>query len=371
MKILWLTWKDHLHPESGGAEVVLLQLSKRMVADGHQVTWLTCGYSGAPAEEVIDGIKIIRIGTNRYLHSFQALAYYITHMRNQFNIMIEVVNTAPYFGILFERKARRYLLNHQLAREIWFQETSFPLSYFGYYMLEPVALRTLSSARVPVITVSESTKADLARFGMSPKRTHIISEGIEIEPILSLSSVKKYSQPTLLSLGGIRAMKQTLDQITAFEIAKKKISSLRLVIAGSSNGPYGKKVLDYIEQSSYKKDIVYLGRVDTKDKIKLMQKSHLILQTAIKEGWGLTVTEAASQGTPAVVYDADGLRDSVKNNQTGIITAKNPDALASGIIKVLTDMELYDRLREACWKWSQQITFDRSYEDLKKIMELE
>jgi glycosyltransferase involved in cell wall biosynthesis len=370
MKILWLTWKDHLHPDNGGAEVVLLELSKRMVASGHEVTWLTCGYEGAVAEETIEGIKIIRIGTNRYLHSFQALAYYIAHMRNQFDILIEVVNTAPYFGILFERKARRYLLNHQLAREIWFQETSFPLNYFGYYVLEPIALRTLSTARVPVITISESTKADLARFGMSPERTHIISEGIEIEPIPSLSSVKKYSLPTILSLGGVRAMKQTLDQVKAFEIAKKQLPSLQFKIAGSASGPYGKKVLDYIEQSQYKNDITYLGRVSTKDKIKLMQKSHLILQTAIKEGWGLTVTEAASQGTPAVVYDVDGLRDSVKNNKTGIITTKNPEALAYGIFKALSDVKLYDRLREACWKWSQQITFDKSYRDLKKILEI-
>jgi hypothetical protein len=40
MKILWFTWKDNNHPDAGGAEVVLNELSKRLVAEGHAVTWL-------------------------------------------------------------------------------------------------------------------------------------------------------------------------------------------------------------------------------------------------------------------------------------------------------------------------------------------
>src|ERR1700721_2335703 len=123
MRILWLTWKDHLHPDSGGAEVVLYELSKRLVRDGHEVTWLTCGYSQAKAKEKLDGISIIRIGTNRYLHSFQALIYYMRHMRDKYDIVIEVVNTAPYFSVFFGRRSKRFLFYHQLAREIWFYET--------------------------------------------------------------------------------------------------------------------------------------------------------------------------------------------------------------------------------------------------------
>ncbi len=105
MNIAWLTWKDRRHPEAGGAEMVAHELAKRLLADGHRVTMLTCGYGDAPKRENMDGTEVIRVGSNRYTHSFQALAYYIRHMRNHYDVLIEEVNAAPYFSVLFERKA--------------------------------------------------------------------------------------------------------------------------------------------------------------------------------------------------------------------------------------------------------------------------
>jgi glycosyltransferase involved in cell wall biosynthesis len=372
MNILWLTWKDYNHPEAGGAEVVAHELTSRLARDGHDVTLLTCGYGNAPAQEQLaDGIKVIRIGKSRYTHSFQALTYYLRHLRGKFDILIEEVNGGtPYFSVLFERKAHRFMLYHQLARKNWFYETPAPLSYFGYYFLVPAASRLASLARTPVITVSESTRHMLANHGFHASRTRIISEGIELEPLDNLHTVKKYARPTLLSLGAMRAMKRTLDQVKAFELAKRRNPDLQLKLAGSASGAYGKAVLDTIEQSPFAHDIEYLGKVSHTDKLALMQKSHLILQTAVEEGWGLTITEAASQGTPAVAYDVDGLRDSIRNGKTGLVTATNPVALSAGIVQLVDNPVLYDRLRGAAWRWSQQITFDRSYRDFKKAVGL-
>ena len=84
----------------------------------------------------------------------------------------------------------------------------------------------------------------------------------------------------------------------------------------------------------------------------------------VKEGWGLTITEAASQGTPAIVYDADGLRDSVRNDETGLITKPNAKALASAIVALISDKELLGRLRKAAWLWSKEMTFDESYKNM-------
>lgn len=370
MKILWLTWKDHRHPGWGGAEVVLRELSQRLVHDGHDVTWLTCSYPGAAAHEQVDGINIIRVGSNRYAHSFQALAYYVRHLRGQFDIIIEVVNTAPYFSVFFAGGAKKFLLYHQLAREIWFHETKPPLSHFGFSVLEPMACRLLSWAGAPAITVSESTRRDIARFGFRPERTSVISEGIEIEPVANLQSTKKYQRPTLLSFGAVRSMKRTLDQVAAFELAKKHIPRLQLKVAGDISGTYGQKVLDRITHSPFARDIEVLGRVSKADKITIMRRAHLTMQTALKEGWGLTITEAASQGTPAVAYDVDGLRDSIRAGQTGMLTPANPEALSRAIVKLLKDRKLYKRMREAAWRWSQQLTFDQSYQDFKTVLEL-
>lgn len=370
MNILWLTWKDHKHPTAGGAEVVLYELSRRLINDGHSVTWLTCGYPGNTPHETTDGIDIIRIGKNRYAHSYQALTYYVRRLRNKFDIVIEVVNTAPYFSVFFGKKSRRYLLYHQLAGDVWFHEAKLPVSIIGRYILEPTATMLLSKADAKTIAMSESTKKDLRRFGFRNEKMHTISEGIQLKPIASLTEVSKFSKPTLLSLGALRAMKQTIHQIEAFEYAKQDIPDLQLKIAGKADGAYGKRVLKRINDSPYKSDIEYLGRVSDDTKISLMQQSHLILVTSIKEGWGLIVTEAASQGTPAIVYDVDGLRDSVRQGVTGLITTANPRALAAGISSALSDTNSYQSLRNAAWDWSKQITFDNAYSDFKAVLEL-
>lgn len=368
MNIAWLTWKDHQHPEAGGAEVVARELTQRLLADGHKVTMLTCGYGDAPKREMLDGVEVIRIGRNRYTHPFQALAYYMRHMRNRYHVLIEEVEAAPYFSVLFEKKAKKYLLYHQMEGPVWAYETKPPLSQIGRYVLEPTASRLLAGSKTPVVTISQSTASDLTRYGFHPERTHIISEGIEITPIESLDRVTKFERPTLLSLGAMRAMKRTLDQVKAFEVAKAIIPELQLKIAGKSDSPYGQSAMHYIKSSPYRDDIEYLGRVSTGQKAELMQRAHLIMQTAVHEGWGLTVTEAASQGTPAVVYDVNGLRDSVRDGITGIVTDETPAALAYGAIKLLTSPQLYRDVRQAAWEWSKEITFDKSYADFKQAI---
>jgi len=175
----------------------------------------------------------------------------------------------------------------------------------------------------------------------------------------------------MLSFGAMRAMKRTIDQIKAFEIAKQTITDLRLDIAGSNSGSYGKKVMQAIESSPYKADITYHGRVSETEKIRLMRQAQVIVQTSMKEGWGLTVTEANSQGTVAVVYNVDGLRDSVQNNITGLVVQQNnPQQLANGVVALLKDKKAYSYCRRAAWQWSQEITFEVCYLDFIKSIVL-
>jgi glycosyltransferase involved in cell wall biosynthesis len=370
MNVLWLAWKDKKHPGAGGAEVVLHELSEKLLEDGHQVTILTARYPGAAKEEVMDGVRVIRVGANRYSHPFAALAYYLRNMRDNYDVVIETVNTAPYFAAFFKNKGKKPLLfYHQLARKIWYHEAPLPVNHIGYYILEPLSTFLLGKTKARTITISNSTKEDLKRFGFKDNQIDIISQVNHLPPAQSIADIQKYDQPTVLSLGAARSMKQTLDQIKAFEIAKKTIPDLQLKMAGSTSGVYGQRVLDYIKHSSYRKDIEHLGRVSDEKKMELMQRAHVITVSSVKEGWGLIVTEAAGQGTPAVVYDADGLRDSVRHNETGIITAANPAALADGIVQALHQTELYKAMREEGWKWSQQYTLQKSYQDFIKVLE--
>jgi glycosyltransferase involved in cell wall biosynthesis len=251
------------------------------------------------------------------------------------------------------------MLVHQLCREIWFYQMFFPLNLVGF-ILEPIYLRMLSDRKV--VTISESSRNDLIRFGFKKDKIKIIGEGIELKPVNDLNNVRKSGGFLVISLGAIREMKRPDQQVLAFEIARKEIPNLKLKISGAGKGKYFENVMSLIQKSVYKNDIEYLGRITDEEKIILMQKAHIITVTSVKEGWGLIVTEANSQGTPAIVYNVDGLRDSVRDGETGLITAQNtPGALADKIVQIAKDNLLYSKLQKNAWEWSKEITLDNCY----------
>jgi glycosyltransferase involved in cell wall biosynthesis len=372
MKILWMTWKDRKNPLAGGAEIVNEELAKRLARDGHEVTFIVGGMRGLAMSEHRDGFEVIRVG-GRYSVYFEAYRYYKKHFGGDTaavpDLVIDEMNTIPFFA-RFYVKERTIMFVHQLAREIWWYEMILPLSLIGY-LFEPLYLQLLNKSEV--ITVSESTKSDLMRHGFKPENIHIISEGIEIEPVADLMNIKKFDKPTILALGTVRSMKRTHHILNAFEILKKNtlttIPDLQLIIAGKLEGSYGYLVHKHMLSSRYRESIEFRGSVSKGEKIELMQRSHILAVTSIKEGWGLVVTEANSQGTPAVAYDVDGLRDSVRTGETGLITPHNTiQSLAQTMQDILMNPKEYERLRENAWQSSKEITFDKSYEQFLEII---
>ncbi len=364
MNVLWFTWKDARHPWAGGAEVVGTELRKRLIEDGHQVKVLTSSVAGAPEREIVDGVEIIRRGS-QYSMYWHAYRYYRKNLVGWANLVIDEVNTLPFFCRRFVREPV-VMLFHQLCREVWLYQMSFPLKYFGY-LLEPLYLRCLK--RGPSVAMSESTKSDLQKYGYTADGIHVISEGICLLPVADVKLVRKNSEPTLLSFGSVRSMKRAAHIVRAFELAKRKVPALRLVVAGDMDGSYGAKVKRMIDDSTHSGSISCLGQLPEERKTEVMQRAHLLAVTSVKEGWGLVVTEANSQGTPAVVYDVDGLRDSVRDGVTGRIAKQNtPTGLAKVIVEMLKNKSQYERLQWNAWSWSKEINFDRSYKDFSEVI---
>ena len=356
MKILWFTWKDITHPQAGGAEFLGNKIAAELVNNGNEVIFLTSGYRGSSRNENVNGYKIIRVG-NRLTVYWQAYRYYRNHLNGWADQIIEEVNTIPFMTQWYV-KEMRVLLFYQLCREIWFYQLILPINIIGY-LLEPIYLWLLRKNKV--ITESQSTKDDLQKYGFKKENISIFPIFTDIKPLKSMSEKITYKSPTVLSLGAIRSMKRTLDQIKAFELAKNEIPELQMKVAGKLVGEYGKKVIDYIENSKYKYDIEYLGSVTREQKIDLMRKANLLLVTSVKEGWGLIVTEAATQGTPSIVYDVDGLRDSVRNKE--FIVNPDPRSLSVGIIKYFNNLSKYKEYQEKLLKDTSNYSIKCSYDE--------
>ena len=362
-KILLMTWKDKKHPLAGGAEVFNEELIKRLVKNGYEVTILTSGFKDSQSDEIIDGYRVIRVG-NLISVYWNAYLFYKKNLIGWADLVIDEINTIPFF-CKFYVKERNIILIHQLCREIWFYGMSFPLSLIGY-LAEPFYLKMLSNVRV--LTVSESTKTDLQRYGFKSEKISIIPEGLEILPISKeqFLRVKKEKSPTMIYLGSIRKMKRPKHVLKAFELAKSEIPNLKFFVVGYGKNQYADEFFRDLKISKYSQDITYFGKVNNKKKLEILQKAHIICVTSVKEGWGLIVTEANSCATPAIVYDVDGLRDSCKNGSTGIVCGPTPYSMALGVIKLFRDKKLYDKYRLNAWRDSFNYNYNETY---KKFVE--
>lgn len=369
MKILFINWKDYTNPIAGGAEVVADELCKKMVEDGHEVTYLTANYSGAKSQETLHGYSVIRVGNGKFTQAFAGLWYYIRNLKNKHDIIIDTVNTAPYFIGFFRGKAKYFLFYHQLAEEVWEYETKLPLSLVGRYILEPVATYLNGLLSVDTITISESTKANLVEYGFKPSRIKIIREGIGNIPLNRYNPAKKSSEFTVLFFSSLRQMKRPDEAIKSFALFSKNTPDCALWLAGGGNMRSECELL--AESLGIAKQVRFYGRVSDEKKLKLMQEASIFISTSIKEGWGLIVSEANSMATPALCYDVDGLRDAATQGQGKIVTP-NPEAMSVELQVVYNqftdERHTYNKWCETVLKKSREINFDNAYSDLKKII---
>ena len=105
--------------------------------------------------------------------------------------------------------------------------------------------------------------------------------------------------------------------------------------------------------------VEFLGFLPGAEKVRRLQSSWAVVQPSPKEGWGLTVVEASACGTAVVASDAPGLRDSVRRDETGLLVPYGDDAaLASALVRVLTDPELRARFGAAGVAWAARFQWD-------------
>jgi glycosyltransferase involved in cell wall biosynthesis len=81
------------------------------------------------------------------------------------------------------------------------------------------------------------------------------------------------------------------------------------------------------------------------------------------------IIEAASQGTPAVVYNVSGLRDTVKHEKTGIVLTENsPKEMATQALLLMRNKKKYHKFQDNCLLWAKSLTWEKATEESMKLI---
>lgn len=332
----------------GGAEVFTYENAKRWVKAGHAVTLWASEFQNCKREEVVDGVRIVRAG-GKYSVYWKAKKYYRKYFSKEgYDVVVDEINTRPFLTPKFVNNGEKIVaLIHQLAREYWFYETPFPISYIGYHFLEKRWLRNYVD--VPTVTVSESTRQDLKDLGF--KEVFVVPEGLNFTPLDEVA--EKESYPVVTYVGRLKRAKRPDHAIKAFTIVKEKIPEAELWIIGDGNF---RKDLEKIATYGVK----FFGGLSDGERRELVKSAWVLVNPSVREGFGLNVVEANALGTPCIAYDVSGLRDSVKNDETGLLAeAGSVEDLATKIIMVLKDDVLRERLSRNALDYSSRFSWDR------------
>lgn len=356
-RVLVLNWRDISHPRAGGAERVTHEVARRWVDWGHEVTLFAAMYPGASTAEVLDGVRVLRSGSQMTVH-WEAYKYYRRAARGRYDVIVDEVNTIPFFTPLYAHEPVIMYIN-QLAREVWRYEAPFPLSTVGY-LAEPGYLQAYR--RTPVMTISQSTADNLRALGLAGPY-HIIPMAVDTRHLEALPPMEtKEGALTLAFVGRVVPSKRVDHIVEALgALHRAGCREARLWIIGSWDDRYRRALDQLIAAQGLGDCVTFWGRVDTATKERLLARAHVFVMTSVREGWGLVVTEANTLGTPAVVYDVPGLRDSTVDGDTGIACTPNtPAELARAILSLWRDRALYDRLRGRAWAVAGELNWDRT-----------
>lgn len=362
MKILILNWRDIRDPLAGGAEAYLHQIARRLARE-HDVFLFCRRYKESSPRDEIEGIKVIRRGGSFSLYLYFIFNYLFTLRRERFDVVVDGINGVPFFTPLFVRRPKIAIIFHVVGREIFFRELPFPLSLIGLIAekMIPFIYR-----RVPVVVISDSTKDEVIRFGISENNISLVYCGIESVKETTGKLHGKSTNPLVAYFGRIKDYKQLDHLVKAFARVNVDMPQSGLVIAG--RGDYS-GLADLVESLGLSQSVELVGEVSDQEKEKMLGEAWVFVTPSMKEGWGITVIEANNCGTPAIAYNVPGLRDSIKDGETGLLVpAGQIDDLAEAISRVLNDSDLRKRLSQNALTWASRFNWDNSAEDFSRVI---
>jgi glycosyltransferase involved in cell wall biosynthesis len=352
MKILIFNWQDIKNPQAGGAEVHLHEVFSRIARRGHEVTLFCSSFPGAAAEETVNGIRVIRSG-GRYLFNFLVpLAYLFRFRRKQYDLVVDDMNKIPFFTPLYVREPL-YIVTHHLFKRSIFLEVSWPLAMY-VYLAERAGFGLCRARAIPFIVGSPSTKEELTEIDIPEGRVEIINYCVD-HTVHRPDPAARSTAPLVGYFGRLKKYKSVEQLLHAIVLVRKEVPALKAVVVGEGDN---RSVLERLAAELGIADAVtFTGFVSEEEKVRWLQRVWFAVNTSSKEGWGLTVIEANACGTAVIASDVPGLRDAVKDGETGILYEFGDTAgLAARMLKLLSDRELRDRLARAAFAWAE--TFD-------------
>lgn len=373
MKILYIT---EIYPDPrrglgvwGGGERQFYEISRRVAKRGHDVTILTCQFPGQPAEEIVDGMRIYRIGLSRNPKTggvrrdvLPILSYILKTAKKAMELAPDLVHCNTYFpvypGVLVAKSKGVPLIStfHDIyGLKGWIEsQHSIAWGLLGH-------LATTIAARLPqdrIISVSPQCKQKLVNLGIKEEKITIIPNGVDLKLFDSICVEKIPNQ--ILYVGRLVNFKHVDWLIRAFAIVLKEVPDAKLKIVGG--GPERDHLEALVKRLGLQASVTFTGVTPTYEAVACYyRESEVFVLPSTVEGEAIVLKEAMAAGLPLVAMKVpgSGVLSLVREGQNGfLLEPGKPEFIAEKVIQLLKDEKMRKRMGKAGRKFVEKFDWD-------------
>jgi glycosyltransferase involved in cell wall biosynthesis len=344
-----VAWRDLEDAEAGGSELHAHEVMRRWADAGIEVRGWTSRVDGAARQIARNGYTVNRRAGRYAVFPRTALAG--TRYRiGTGDGLVEIWNGMPFFTPLWCKSPRVVFLHHVHA-EMWQMTLPPKLAALGHGMEHHVAPPFYR--RTPIVTLSESAKRDIVqRLRLRASHISVVPPGIDgrFSP-----EGRPDPDPLVVAVGRLVPVKRIDRFIEAMVLLKARQPALRAVVVGEG---YERPELEArIARHDASSWLTLPGRLDDDALRALYRRAWLVGSTSTREGWGMTLTEAAACGTPAVATRITGHDDAVVEGESGFLV-EGVEEFAAAADAIIADPMLRRRLAQGAVRHAARFNWD-------------
>jgi glycosyltransferase involved in cell wall biosynthesis len=348
-RVQMLAWRDFEDPEAGGSELHAHNVASAWARVGIDVSMRTSAVPGHPSVSTRSGYRVIRKSGRYGVFPRSALSGMVGR-RGHPDGLVEIWNGMPFFSPVWARCPRVVFLHHVHAA-MWKMVLSPRLATLGQTVELRLAPPFYRHSRV--VTLSPSSRDEIvSMLGIDAGRVSVVPPGLDSR---FAPGGKKSPVPLVVAVGRLVPVKRLELLLDALARVRQRVPGLRAVLVGEGyERPHLEAKIKALGATSW---VELTGRVSDDELVDTYRRAWVLASTSLREGWNMTITEAGACGTPAVVSDIAGHRDSLAHGVTGLLA--NPgDELAGALERILTDGALRESLASGAVTRARSLTWD-------------
>ena len=210
-----------------------------------------------------------------------------------------------------------------------------------------------------VIVPSESMRAVIEEFYEFSAPITVVATGIDLRPFVTANGngIRKErgweNDFVIISVGRLTPEKGWPTLLKGAAIAMQSIPRSRLALVGE--GFQKKKLQKLTRELGIAEKVDFLGKIPFDQVANYLKAANLFAFASDTETQGLVTVEAMAAGLPVVAVDAIGTRDVVEDEVDGLLTENDAEAMAAGLLRMVSSRETLERFRAASLRKAQSM----------------